>query len=57
MSDEQALPTIPFNVPVEGNGATALPLQQELNSAALRLEMERIPIITQESQQGTYFHN
>jgi hypothetical protein len=42
---------------IEGREAMALPVGNKLESAALLLEMSQIPVVTQESHNGKYFHN
>jgi hypothetical protein len=56
MADRHGLLTIPDDDPVEGHGATALPLLDELQAAELILEMAQIPLVTQESQEGESFY-
>jgi hypothetical protein len=57
MAGQQGIWPISHDAPVEGHDATTLPLQVKLDSAELLLEMSQIPVVTQESQNGKYFHN
>jgi hypothetical protein len=43
--------------PIEGHDAMALPLQVELDSEELLLQRTQIPVVTQDSQEGEYFHH
>jgi hypothetical protein len=57
MADGRRLLPIPLNAPVDGHGAITLPLRDELQSAELLLEIGQIPVVTQNSQEGEFFHN
>jgi hypothetical protein len=55
MADQQGLWQISLDAPIEDHGAMTLPLQVELDSAELLLEMSQIPIVSQNSQVGESF--
>ncbi len=57
MADRQSLRPFDHDAPVDGDGAMASPVRDELDSAELLLEMSQIPVVTQESQEGESFNS
>jgi hypothetical protein len=57
MFDSQGLLFISDDDPIDGHGATALSVRDELASAELLFQMSQNPVVTQESQNGKSFHN
>jgi hypothetical protein len=57
MANPQDLWPIADAAPIAGHDVTALPLRIELDLQEIHLENAQIPPVTQESQNGKYFHN
>jgi hypothetical protein len=55
MADRQSLSSFPHDDPVDGDGATALPMRVELRLAESLLEMSQIAVVSQYSQEGKSF--
>jgi hypothetical protein len=57
MVHPQGLLSIAVDAPIEGHDATSLTVRVKLELAALLLGMAKIPVVSQEYHNGTYFHS
>ena len=57
MADRHHLSSLPHDDPVDEIGAIASPLRYAIAPANALLEMSRIPVVTQNSQEGESYSN